>query len=354
MRELTELFSRRNKQRIDYPMFSVTNSRGFVNQQEQFEDREMKGEDIAAYKIISPGEFAYNPARINVGSIARYDGESDCMISSLYVCFKAKQELVDSQLLLHILKSPKMVYNYGINGEGGVRIYLFYPNFARIRVKLPGLDEQRKIASFLDVLEQRIEIQSKVIKESVILKKVLCQQLFDGSKKCVSLASIADIEMGQSPDSSAYNRDSLGIPLIQGNLDIKDGNTAPSIWTTQITKKCEIGDVILTVRAPVGEVAISSHNACIGRGVCRIRCSSSTLGNNIFQYLSFFSDWGRFEQGSTFTAINRKDIERISIPLLSPRELLLVSNIDEHLRLSKDLLRKYSTFKDYCLKQLFV
>jgi type I restriction enzyme S subunit len=354
MRELTELFSRRNKQRIDYPMFSVTNSRGFVNQQEQFEDREMKGEDIAAYKIISPGEFAYNPARINVGSIARYDGESDCMISSLYVCFKAKKELVDSQLLLHILKSPKMVYNYGINGEGGVRIYLFYPNFARIRVKLPGLDEQRKIASFLDVLEQRIELQSKVIKESIILKKVLCQRLFDGSKKSVSLASIADIEMGQSPDSSAYNRDSLGIPLIQGNLDIKDGNTVPSIWTTQITKKCEIGDVILTVRAPVGELAISSHNACIGRGVCRIRCGSSTLGNNIFQYLSFFSDWGRFEQGSTFTAINRKDIEKISIPILSPRELLLLSNIDEHLRLSKELLRKYYTFKDYCLKQLFV
>jgi len=335
-------------------MFSVTNSRGFVNQQEQFEDREMKGEDIAAYKIISPGEYAYNPARINVGSIARYDGDSDCMISSLYVCFKEKNKLVDSQLLLHILKSPKMVYNYGINGEGGVRIYLFYPNFARIRVKLPGLDEQRKIASFLDVIEKRIEIQSKIIKESLILKKVLCHKLFDSSKNSVSLASIADIEMGQSPDSSSYNRDSLGIPLIQGNLDIKDGNTAPSIWTTQITKQCEIGDVILTVRAPVGEVAISSHNACIGRGVCRIRSRSSTLSSNIFQYLSFFSDWGHYEQGSTFTAINRKDIEKLSIPLLSPHELRLLSNIDEHLRISRILLRKYCSFKDSCLKQMFV
>ena len=159
-------------------MFSVTNARGFVNQQEQFEEREMKGEDIAAYKIVSPGDFAYNPARINVGSIARYDGETDCMISSLYVCFKAKKERVDSQLLLHILKSPKMVYNYGINGEGGVRIYLFYPNFARIRVKLPSIKEQQKIASFLDLIEERIQIQNKVIKhyESLIRAIIIRSQ----------------------------------------------------------------------------------------------------------------------------------------------------------------------------------
>ena len=193
MGEITELFSRRNKNRTDYPMFSVTNARGFVNQQEQFEDREMKGEDISAYKIVSPGEFAYNPARINVGSIARYDGETDCMISSLYVCFKAKTELVDSQLLLHILKSPKMVYNYGINGEGGVRIYLFYPNFSRIRVKLPSLEEQRKIASFLDLIEERIQIQNKVIEDLITLEKEIVNYVFKTlNTVSVPLSNIAE------------------------------------------------------------------------------------------------------------------------------------------------------------------
>ena len=188
-------------------MFSVTNSRGFVNQQEQFEDREMKGEDIAAYKIISPGEYAYNPARINVGSIARYDGDSDCMISSLYVCFKAKKELVDSQLLLHILKSPKMVYNYGINGEGGVRIYLFYPNFARIRVKLPGLDEQKKIASFLDVLEKRIEIQNKIIEDLKCVKESITRRLInqkDESSRIVTLGEITEIVSRRNKNKENY------------------------------------------------------------------------------------------------------------------------------------------------------
>ena len=205
MGEITEFFSRRNKNKVDYPMFSVTNARGFVNQQEQFEDREMKGEDISAYKIVSPGEFAYNPARINVGSIARYNGDKDCMISSLYVCFKAKKELVDSQLLLHILKSPKMVYNYGVNGEGGVRIYLFYPNFARIRVKLPSLDEQRTIASFLDLIEERIQVQNKVIEDLKKLKTAIGERIFKLVQgKQISLGDILNERNEKSIKNNQY------------------------------------------------------------------------------------------------------------------------------------------------------
>ena len=108
-------------------MFSVTNHRGFVPQSEQFEDREMVGEDIKAYKIIHKNDFAYNPARINVGSIAKYNGDEPCMISSLYVCFTADKR-IDNEWLMQLLKTPKMNFYYNINGEGGVRVYLFYPN----------------------------------------------------------------------------------------------------------------------------------------------------------------------------------------------------------------------------------
>ena len=243
-------------------MFSVTNSRGFVNQQEQFEDREMKGEDIAAYKIISPGEYAYNPARINVGSIARYDGDSDCMISSLYVCFKAKKELVDSQLLIHILKSPKMVYNYGINGEGGVRIYLFYPNFARIRVKLPGLDEQRKIASFLDVLEKRIEIQSKIIERYESLIKALRHLVFTSTNP-VAEVCVSDILSYEQPTKyivtdTEYSDNKNLTPVLTANKAFILGYTdesegvyrkGPCIILDDFTLDCKIVDFPFKVKS---------------------------------------------------------------------------------------------------------
>ena len=143
-------------------MYSVTNNRGFVPQSEQFEDREMMGEDIKAYKVIHEGDFAYNPARINVGSIAKYSKKYPCMISSLYVCFKTDSN-IDKEWMMQLLKTPKMNFYYNVNGEGGVRVYLFYPNFARIRTSYPLLVEQQKIAAFLRLLDQRIDTQRKII-----------------------------------------------------------------------------------------------------------------------------------------------------------------------------------------------
>ena len=196
--DITRNFSLRNKDKIQYPMFSVTNNRGFVPQSEQFEDREMIGEDIKAYKIIHKGDFAYNPARINVGSIAKYDNPEPCMISSLYVCFKALTQ-IDKEWLMQLLKTPKMNFYYNVNGEGGVRVYLFYPNFARIRTSYPSLAEQQKIASFLSALDQRIETQRRIIEKYESLIKGLCEKLYqftDASFK--KLGELAEINNGDS------------------------------------------------------------------------------------------------------------------------------------------------------------
>ena len=172
--DITENFNLRNKDKIQYPMFSVTNDRGFVPQSEQFEGRDMVGEDIKAYKIIHTNDFAYNPARINVGSIAMYTGEKPCMISSLYVCFKTTKE-VNNEWLMQLLKTPKMNYYYNVNGEGGVRVYLFYPNFARIRMSIPKIEEQKKIAKLLNLIDERIATQNKIIEDLKKLKSAIIE-----------------------------------------------------------------------------------------------------------------------------------------------------------------------------------
>ena len=160
--DITEIITRRNKERIDYPMYSVTNDRGFIPQTEQFEDREMSGEDISAYKIILENEIAYNPARINVGSIAQYTKPYPCMISSLYVCIRAK-EGVDSKWLIQVLKSDQLIGYYNLYAEGGVRLYLFYPNFSKIKVALPPYAEQQRISNTLETIEKKIQLETKVL-----------------------------------------------------------------------------------------------------------------------------------------------------------------------------------------------
>ena len=236
--DITENFNLRNKDKIQYPMFSVTNDRGFVPQSEQFEGRDMVGEDIKAYKIIHSNDFAYNPARINVGSIAMYTGEKPCMISSLYVCFKTTKE-VNNEWLMQLLKTPKMNYYYNVNGEGGVRVYLFYPNFARIRMSIPKIEEQKKIAKLLNLIDERIATQNKIIDKLQSLIKGIAQhcirELINGweyvrlSDICKittgKLDANAQVENGQYPfftcaerpfniDSYAFDTEAL---LISGN-----------------------------------------------------------------------------------------------------------------------------------------
>ena len=175
--EITEIVSRRNKNKENYPMYSVTNDKGFVPQEEQFEDREMKGEDISAYKIVLKDEIAYNPARINVGSIGQYTGDSPCMISSLYVCIKARKG-IDSKWLIRTLRSEHLVYYYNLFAEGGVRLYLFYPNFSRIRVTLPPLEQQLRNAAILGQIENKIALESSILSGYRQTKRALLCKLF--------------------------------------------------------------------------------------------------------------------------------------------------------------------------------
>ena len=195
--DITENFNLRNKDKIQYPMFSVTNDRGFIPQSEQFEGRDMVGEDIKAYKIIHSNDFAYNPARINVGSIAMYTGEKPCMISFLYVCFKTTKE-VNNEWLMQLLKTPKMNYYYNVNGEGGVRVYLFYPNFARIRMFIPKIEEQKKIAKLLNLIDERIATQNKIIEDLKKLKSAIVEKVFCSPNQEYPMCRIEGFEQALS------------------------------------------------------------------------------------------------------------------------------------------------------------
>jgi type I restriction enzyme S subunit len=181
---------------------------------------------------------------------------------------------------------------------------------------------------------------------------------FEGEFEYKKLGDTCNIIMGQSPNSKSYNENGEGYYLIQGNADIKNRTTCPRQWTNMPTKICEIGDIILTVRAPVGAVAKSIHNACIGRGVCVIRNSVKYDLEYIYQFLlDFETKWGKLEQGSTFTAVSGNDIKSIknAFPTLPEQQKIasFLSAVDEkiqQLSRKKELLEQY---KKGTMQQLF-
>ncbi|EPN8891311.1 restriction endonuclease subunit S [Escherichia coli] len=123
--------------------------------------------------------------------------------------------------------------------------------------------------------------------------------------------------MGSSPKSEAYNDNGLGLPLIQGNADIKCRVSCPRVYTSDITKECTPGDILLSVRAPVGTVALSQHKACIGRGISAIKSKRKMSQSFLYQWFLWFEPkWCYLSQGSTFESINSDDIKtlKLSVP----------------------------------------
>jgi type I restriction enzyme S subunit len=155
--ELSFKVGKKNKDSVKFPIYSINNKEGFLPQSDQFEglDSNDRGYDISMYKIIEENTFAYNPARINVGSIGYSNQLKNVLISSLYVCFKTTN-LIEDSFLLQFINSKEFNTSVYKNSEGGVRSYLFYENFSLIKISLPSLPEQQKIASFLTTIDTKL------------------------------------------------------------------------------------------------------------------------------------------------------------------------------------------------------
>lgn len=171
---------KRNKEDLDLEPYAITNEHGFIRQCDAHDDfGYMKDTDRKAYNIVQPNSFAYNPARINVGSIGYYKGVENVIVSSLYEVFQT-DNYVNDRFLWHWFKSdefPKWIERLQ---EGSVRLYFYYDKLCECQIYMPSLEEQEKIASFLDALDHLITLHQRQLNnlkklKNICLKKMLCE-----------------------------------------------------------------------------------------------------------------------------------------------------------------------------------
>ena len=161
--------------------------------------------------------------------------------------------------------------------------------------------------------------------------------------------------MGQSPSSKNYTNNSSDHILVQGNADMKNGHVEPRVWTTQITKQAKKGDLILSVRAPVGDIGKTDYDVVIGRGVAAIK------GNEyIFQVLIKMKDsgyWTRFSTGSTFESINSSNIRNAQIMIPKDDEQTKIAKVltflDNTIQLHERKCEELALIKKALLQKLF-
>ena len=193
-----------------------------------------------------------------------------------------------------------------------------------MRIPMPTPREQRAIAKALSDMDELLDALEALIAKKQNIKLSTMQRLLTGETRLPGygdswtlkpLIELAQITMGQSPSSAFYNLSGDGYPLIQGNADIRDRRTFSRVWSTRGSKYCDAGDLILTVRAPVGAVAMATENSYLGRGIAGLK-PFGTSGFLFHALVHAEARWQILEQGSTFTAANSKQVDefRLYVP----------------------------------------
>ena len=171
--------SERNRGGNEARVLSVTNSRGFVLPEDQFE-RRVASADLSNYKVVIRGQYAYNPSRINVGSIARLDDWDMGVLSPMYVVFGLDNTKVDSDYFLHWLDSHEARERIKKSAQGSVRETVSFTEFSAIAFPLPDLGRQAAIARYLNALREEVSTLGIYVEKLKEQKRGLMQKLLTG------------------------------------------------------------------------------------------------------------------------------------------------------------------------------
>ena len=176
--EFVKSVAKKNRENLELEPYAVTNDRGFIAQKDAHDDfGYMNNVDRTAYNIVPPNSFAYNPARINVGSLGYYAGSKNVIVSSLYEVFQT-EEYIDDRFLWHWLKSshfPKWIEKLQ---EGSVRLYFYFDKLVQCQMLIPSYEEQRKVSAYLDNLDNLINLYQRKCDILKKIKKFMLQTMF--------------------------------------------------------------------------------------------------------------------------------------------------------------------------------
>lgn len=171
--------SDRNRGGDEARVLSVTNSRGFVLPEDQFE-RRVASADLSNYKVVRRGQYAYNPSRINVGSIARLDSWDDGVLSPMYIVFGLDEAKVNSDYFLHWLDSHEARERIKKSAQGSVRETVSFTEFAGLTIPLPDTTKQAAIARYLNEMRAEIDALGVYARKLKTQKRGLMQKLLTG------------------------------------------------------------------------------------------------------------------------------------------------------------------------------
>ena len=323
-----------------------------------------------AQRVAQKGDVFYQMVRPYQKNNYLFDlNENNYVFSTGYAQLRPK---VDSSFLLARLQEEGFVNKVIERCTGTSYPAINSKDLSRISITIPeDLEEQSAIGSLFRTLDDLLVSYKDNLANYQSLKATMLAKMFpkagqtvpeirldgfEGDWETKILSEVTNITMGQSPKSENYTDNPNDYILVQGNADIKDKQVIPRLWTTEVTKMAEIGDIILTVRAPVGDIGKTDYNVVIGRGVAAIK------GNDFIFYtlekMKMTGFWNRFSTGSTFESISSNDIKEaiIQIPTLKEQQAIgaYFLNLDNLINSYQEKISQLEKLKKKLLQDMFI
>ena len=234
-------------------------------------------------------------------------------------------------------------------------------NFKEMLAPVPPIREQNKIASILNTIDEKIEINKKINENLEQQAKAIYQQMFieNMSPDWVegSLRDIADITMGQSPSGKSYNEDGIGTIFFQGRAEFGVRFPTIRLYTTEPKRMAYANDILMSVRAPVGDLNIAHTDCCIGRGLAAIHSKTNHQSFVLYTMFSLRKQLDVFNgEGTVFGSINRNSLN--DMPILIPSDETIeefekiVAPMDAAIRNNYDEICRLQAVRDSLLPRL--
>ena len=270
---------------------------------------DVEGSKLCFYK----GDIIFGRRRAYQRKTALATTNGICSAHAMVV--RAKEDVVDPMFLPFLFHSKSFIDMAITISVGGLSPTINWKDIAKQEFLLPPKAEHKRLAELLWAADEVVEKEKREMERMeeylTSLQTNIFKNDFSNTKK---LCDIANITMGQSPAGESYNENKNGVPFLQGNSEFTEKYPIAIKYTTMPTKMANKGDILMSVRAPVGAINIADKQYCIGRGLCSISAKS---GNN--DYLRFLlqskkTDLDRISTGSTFKAINSNDLKNLEVP----------------------------------------
>ena len=372
-----EILQERNTRTSDFesnPLYSLTIESGVTPKTDRYERSSLvtKTEDL--FKTVKPNEFVTNPMNLRFGALGYNKNAFTVSVSGYYDVFSIDDDKCSGFWNAYFKTPTAMnIFDNAATGSLIEKRRVKYSTLQQLAFYMPNdLSEKAEIGKYMDTFDHFITLHQRKYDKLQVLKKAMLEKMFPKNGSSVpeirfkgftdaweqrKLGEICQVTMGQSPDGATYSDVPSDYILVQGNADLKNGWVFPRVWTTQKTKTAEVGDLIMSVRAPAGAMGKTNYNVVLGRGVAGIK------GNEfIYQTLVKMDEdgyWKKLAAGSTFESINSDVISNAEIAVpqdVDEQEKLgdYFRNLDHLITLHQRELEKLQNIKKSMLEKMFV